>query len=162
MAYPSAATEPEIRFEQYRDERDMPGARRVGFLTTYNIVDPKINSANRSLPGIVSLIDKDLSEPYSVFTYRPLACELPKFSRRSRYFINNWPDLCFMTMQGERCVGESRPDFQRLCQLLLLLGPRWSEAIICKLDQHRCRKTHRGWRQTMSLKQQIQLDVSSS
>lgn len=22
-----------------------------------------------------------------------------------RYFINNWPDLCFMTMQGDRCVG---------------------------------------------------------
>ena len=84
MAYPSspADSKNDIRFEQYKDERDMP--------------------------GIVSLIDKDLSEPYSVFTYR--------------YFINNWPDLCYMTMQGDRCVG----------------------AIICKLDTHRCRRTHRG------------------
>ena len=84
MAYPSSPADSpnDIRFEQYKDERDMP--------------------------GIVSLIDKDLSEPYSVFTYR--------------YFINNWPDLCYMTMQGDRCVG----------------------AIICKLDTHRCRRTHRG------------------
>ena len=87
MAYPSkddsqVSPADDIRFEQYKDERDMP--------------------------GIVSLIDKDLSEPYSVFTYR--------------YFINNWPDLCYMTMQGDRCVG----------------------AIICKLDVHRCRRTNRG------------------
>eukprot|EP00931_Biecheleriopsis_adriatica_P067452 TRINITY_DN41593_c0_g1_i1.p1 TRINITY_DN41593_c0_g1~~TRINITY_DN41593_c0_g1_i1.p1 ORF type:complete len:215 (+),score=48.76 TRINITY_DN41593_c0_g1_i1:66-710(+) len=73
----------DIRYEPYRDECDMP--------------------------GIVTLIEKDLSEPYSVFTYR--------------YFINNWPDLCFLTMQGDRCVG----------------------AIVCKLDVHRCRNTHRGY-----------------
>jgi hypothetical protein len=29
-----------------------------------------------------ALIEKDLSEPYSVFTYR--------------YFLNNWPDLCLL------------------------------------------------------------------
>lgn len=73
----------DIRFVPYKNENDMP--------------------------GIVELIEKDLSEPYSVFTYR--------------YFINNWPDLCFLTMQGEKCVG----------------------AIVCKLDVHRCRNTHRGY-----------------
>lgn len=31
---------------------------------------------------LMALIDKDLSEPYSIFTYR--------------YFINNWPQLCIM------------------------------------------------------------------
>mmetsp|Transcript_75275 Transcript_75275/g.166298 ORF Transcript_75275/g.166298 Transcript_75275/m.166298 type:complete len:196 (-) Transcript_75275:34-621(-) len=100
MAYPMAseiaggsAEVPDIRFEQYRDERDMP--------------------------GIVSLIDKDLSEPYSVFTYR--------------YFINNWPDLCFMTMQGDRCVG----------------------AIICKLDTHRCRKTYRGYIAMLAVEKEL-------
>merc|ERR1712113_389366 len=51
----------------------------------------------------------DLSEPYSIFTYR--------------YFINNWPDLCFLTKKEERCVG----------------------AIVCKLDIHRCRNTKRGY-----------------
>ena len=32
------------------------------------------------LPLISGLIDQELSEPYSVFTYR--------------YFLNNWPELC--------------------------------------------------------------------
>eukprot|EP00747_Dinoflagellata_sp_TGD_P164437 gnl/TRDRNA2_/TRDRNA2_184376_c0_seq1.p1 gnl/TRDRNA2_/TRDRNA2_184376_c0~~gnl/TRDRNA2_/TRDRNA2_184376_c0_seq1.p1 ORF type:complete len:251 (-),score=51.74 gnl/TRDRNA2_/TRDRNA2_184376_c0_seq1:196-948(-) len=46
----------DIEYVQYRDEGDMP--------------------------GIISLIEKDLSEPYSIFTYR--------------YFINCWQGLCFM------------------------------------------------------------------
>jgi len=79
----NALSDGDIRFVPYKNENDMP--------------------------GIVELIEKDLSEPYSVFTYR--------------YFINNWPDLCFLTMQGEKCVG----------------------AIVCKLDMHRCRNTHRGY-----------------
>lgn len=32
------------------------------------------------LPDIQALVSKDLSEPYSVFTYR--------------YFVHNWPHLC--------------------------------------------------------------------
>lgn len=34
------------------------------------------------MPDIMSLIQKDLSEPYSIYTYR--------------YFIHNWPNLCFL------------------------------------------------------------------
>ena len=34
------------------------------------------------MPDIMSLISKDLSEPYSIYTYR--------------YFIHNWPHLCFL------------------------------------------------------------------
>ena len=34
------------------------------------------------MPCIMRLIQKDLSEPYSIYTYR--------------YFIHNWPHLCFM------------------------------------------------------------------
>eukprot|EP00930_Biecheleria_cincta_P042238 TRINITY_DN29057_c0_g1_i1.p1 TRINITY_DN29057_c0_g1~~TRINITY_DN29057_c0_g1_i1.p1 ORF type:complete len:241 (-),score=30.65 TRINITY_DN29057_c0_g1_i1:139-828(-) len=78
-----SVTGDDVRYEPYKDETDMP--------------------------GIVTLIEKDLSEPYSVFTYR--------------YFINNWPDLCYLAMQADRCVG----------------------AIVCKLDRHRCRNTHRGY-----------------
>lgn len=40
------------------------------------------------MPDIMRLIQKDLSEPYSIYTYR--------------YFIHNWPKLCFlvcMTLQ---------------------------------------------------------------
>ncbi|ORY04222.1 acyl-CoA N-acyltransferase [Basidiobolus meristosporus CBS 931.73] len=50
---------------------------------------------------MISLIEKDLSEPYSVYTYR--------------YFIHQWPNLCFLTMDGDKCVG----------------------VIICKLDVHK-------------------------
>lgn len=34
------------------------------------------------MPDIMQLIQKDLSEPYSVYTYR--------------YFIHNWGKLCFL------------------------------------------------------------------
>lgn len=53
------------------------------------------------MPDIMRLIQKDLSEPYSIYTYR--------------YFIHNWPQLCFLAMDGNTCVG----------------------AIVCKLDMHR-------------------------
>merc|ERR1712010_411998 len=43
------------------------------------------------MPLVMGLIEKDLSEPYSIFTYR--------------YFIHNWPSLCILAMLGERCVG---------------------------------------------------------
>uniref|UniRef100_A0A3P8ZYC7 N-acetyltransferase domain-containing protein n=1 Tax=Esox lucius TaxID=8010 RepID=A0A3P8ZYC7_ESOLU len=53
------------------------------------------------MPGIMRLITKDLSEPYSIYTYR--------------YFIHNWPQLCFLAMVEQECVG----------------------AIVCKLDMHK-------------------------
>mmetsp|Transcript_3469 Transcript_3469/g.6580 ORF Transcript_3469/g.6580 Transcript_3469/m.6580 type:complete len:175 (-) Transcript_3469:154-678(-) len=43
------------------------------------------------LPLLQGLIEKDLSEPYSIFTYR--------------YFINNWPELCYLAMDGDKCIG---------------------------------------------------------
>lgn len=53
------------------------------------------------MEAIMALITKDLSEPYSIYTYR--------------YFIHNWPNLCFLAMDGDNCVG----------------------AIVCKLDMHK-------------------------
>lgn len=46
------------------------------------------------------LIQTELSEPYSIYTYR--------------YFIYNWPKLCFLAAHGNEYVG----------------------AIVCKLDMH--------------------------
>jgi peptide alpha-N-acetyltransferase len=57
--------------------------------------------SEKQMPAIMSLIQKDLSEPYSIYTYR--------------YFIHNWPNLCFLAMDDENCVG----------------------AIVCKLDMHK-------------------------
>lgn len=60
------------------------------------------------LQGIMDLIACDLSEPYSIYTYR--------------YFINNWPNLCFLaTMPGANTPSESQ-----------VVG-----AIVCKQDRHR-------------------------
>jgi len=38
--------------------------------------------SEKQMAGIMRLISKDLSEPYSIYTYR--------------YFIHNWPHLCFL------------------------------------------------------------------
>jgi len=41
-----------------------------------------------SLPEVMRLVDDDLSEPYSIFTYR--------------YFVKNWPSLCLLAkIEGE-------------------------------------------------------------
>jgi len=53
------------------------------------------------MPKVMGLIDKDLSEPYSIYTYR--------------YFVNNWPQLCFLAMYDNECIG----------------------VIVSKLDNHR-------------------------
>ncbi|KAH8349548.1 hypothetical protein KR084_001404 [Drosophila pseudotakahashii] len=43
------------------------------------------------LKVLQSLIDSELSEPYSIYTYR--------------YFVYNWPDLCYFALDGDRYVG---------------------------------------------------------
>jgi peptide alpha-N-acetyltransferase len=66
-------------------------------------------SDETQMPLIMRLIQKDLSEPYSIYTYR--------------YFIHNWPNLCFLAMAGPgHCVG----------------------AIVCKLDLHK-KVSRRGY-----------------
>lgn len=45
----------------------------------------------RQLPAIMELLDKDLSEPYSIFTYR--------------FFVHNWPQLCVCAMLKGELVG---------------------------------------------------------
>jgi len=41
-----------------------------------------VYESERQMESIMQLITKDLSEPYSIYTYR--------------YFIHNWPKLCFL------------------------------------------------------------------
>merc|ERR1712098_835565 len=66
-------------------------------------------SDETQMPLIMRLIQKDLSEPYSIYTYR--------------YFIHNWPNLCFLAMAApQQCVG----------------------AIVCKLDLHK-KVSRRGY-----------------
>lgn len=43
------------------------------------------------MPDIMKLIQKDLSEPYSIYTYR--------------YFIHNWPKLCFLVCALQKSLS---------------------------------------------------------
>ncbi|RLN93279.1 hypothetical protein BBJ28_00012582 [Nothophytophthora sp. Chile5] len=45
----------------------------------------------KQLAELVKLIDKDLSEPYSIFTYR--------------YFLYNWPQLSLLARVNQKLVG---------------------------------------------------------
>ncbi|XP_074655039.1 uncharacterized protein LOC141908752 [Tubulanus polymorphus] len=67
-----------------------------------------VYESERQMPDIMRLITKDLSEPYSIYTYR--------------YFIHNWPKLCFLAMDGDITIG----------------------AIVCKLDLHK-KMVRRGY-----------------
>uniref|UniRef100_A0A1L8DC23 N-terminal methionine N(alpha)-acetyltransferase NatC n=1 Tax=Nyssomyia neivai TaxID=330878 RepID=A0A1L8DC23_9DIPT len=69
--------------------------------STLPTIDYEEYKSELQMPDIMRLIQKDLSEPYSIYTYR--------------YFIHNWPKLCFLAMHGDKCVG----------------------AIVCKLGLHR-------------------------
>ena len=73
------------------------------FRITYKVYESELE-----LPSIMKLIQKDLSEPYSIYTYR--------------YFIHNWPKLCYLALYDNKCVG----------------------CIVCKLDIHR-QMTKRGY-----------------
>ncbi|RKP26902.1 acyl-CoA N-acyltransferase [Syncephalis pseudoplumigaleata] len=55
----------------------------------------------RQLPAIIALLEADLSEPYSIYTYR--------------YFIHGWPSLCFLIPQGS--VDRGRPIGVIVCKL---------------------------------------------
>lgn len=65
-------------------------------------------SSELQLPDIRGLITESLSEPYSIYTYR--------------YFIHNWPKLCFLAFDGDKCIG----------------------TIVCKLATHKS-GTYRGY-----------------
>ncbi|WAR19206.1 NAA30-like protein [Mya arenaria] len=73
-----------------------------------NGIEYVVYESELQMPDIMRLITKDLSEPYSIYTYR--------------YFIHNWPKLCFLAMDGGKCVG----------------------AIVCKLDMHK-KMVRRGY-----------------
>jgi hypothetical protein len=66
---------PDCNCETNCDECIMPvaGNDPVSFI---------VYESELQMPDIMRLIQKDLSEPYSIYTYR--------------YFIHNWPHLCFM------------------------------------------------------------------
>ncbi|XP_034239664.1 N-alpha-acetyltransferase 30-like [Thrips palmi] len=80
----------------------------VGILKETDAIVYVSYESELQMPDIMRIMNKDLSEPYSIYTYR--------------YFIYNWPKLCFLAMIGTECVG----------------------AIVCKLDLNR-KSAKRGY-----------------
>lgn len=78
---------PEVPLDALGDEKlqtvgeEPCGLRRSSGECSNGIEYVKYDS-EKQMPDIMSLITKDLSEPYSIYTYR--------------YFIHNWPNLCFL------------------------------------------------------------------
>ena len=62
----SSSNEASVRYREYRDRSD--------------------------LDQLVALIERDLSEPYSIFTYR--------------YFIHTWPELCILAVDNDSDGGD--------------------------------------------------------
>ena len=78
-------------------------------------------SGERHLQSMIDLIACDLSEPYSVFTYR--------------YFINNWPNLCYLAL-----VPAKEADAEGPAREERLVG-----CIVCKQEAHRTTQAMRGY-----------------
>ncbi|KAI9479943.1 N-alpha-acetyltransferase 30 [Coemansia sp. RSA 1290] len=56
-------------------------------------VEYRIYEKESDLEPAMALIDQDLSEPYSIYTYR--------------YFVQQWPSLCILAFdkQADKCIG---------------------------------------------------------
>lgn len=63
-----------------------------------------VYESEEQMPDIMRLITKDLSEPYSIYTYR--------------YFIHNWPKLCFLV--GIPSVREASVMSITICAWILI------------------------------------------
>lgn len=65
-----------------------PHATTISAHATSLILLPMQYRDERDLPIVMSLVDSELSEPYSIFTYR--------------YFLQQWPQLCFIAYDGDK------------------------------------------------------------
>ncbi|CAK9311533.1 unnamed protein product [Citrullus colocynthis] len=78
------------------------------------------------LPLIMNLVDQELSEPYSIFTYR--------------YFVYLWPQLSFLAFHRGKCVGtvvckmgEHRGTFRGYIAMLVVIKPYRGKGIASEL-----------------------------
>lgn len=97
----ATATAPPVEFSQYQGEKQ--------------------------LAELVKLIDKDLSEPYSVFTYR--------------FFLYNWPELCVLARVQHKLVGVI------ICRLEPLgASPEEADAAVQQSDEQQSQGQPQRWR----------------
>ncbi|KAG5184929.1 acyl-CoA N-acyltransferase [Tribonema minus] len=92
---------------------------RDKLLTGEQLPEPKVEivyevyGGEQRLGDIMALVDRDLSEPYNIFTYR--------------YFLNNWPELCFVALAGQDIAGvvvckAERDQDERYCGYIAMLA----------------------------------------
>ncbi len=88
--------------------------------------------------GIMDMMEKELSEPYSIFTYR--------------YFIHNWPNLCFLVRKAERTSNlHYYKIWQLICQAMVdkvMVG-----TIVCKAERTR-KGVYRGYIAMLAVNQE--------
>lgn len=72
-------------------------------LSTGNTMEYHPYKDENEMSAIIELVQRDFSEPYNIYTYR--------------YFIHNWPQLCFLAREPNSDVIKG--------------------AIVCKLDQEK-------------------------
>lgn len=89
-----------------------------------NFLDYRPFKDESELPALMRLIEKDLSEPYSIYTYR--------------YFISNWPGLCHLVYDRRNSDGLNHDDDDNG-------GGRLVGVIIGKMAMHRCSQRMRGY-----------------
>ncbi|KAK9249472.1 acyl-CoA N-acyltransferase [Lipomyces tetrasporus] len=87
--------------------------------------EPPRDTAERDLTAIRRLISQDLSEPYGIYVYR--------------YFIYQWPDLCFVALDTDMRASASSSSAE---QTTTHAGTQTHEdnlvgAVVCKLAPHR-------------------------
>ncbi|XP_078447501.1 acyl-CoA N-acyltransferases (NAT) superfamily protein isoform X1 [Wolffia australiana] len=83
-------------------------------------------SGEHQLPLIMGLVDQELSEPYSIFTYR--------------YFVYLWPQLSFLAFHKGKCIGtvvckmgEHRHQFRGYIAMLVVVKPYRGRGIATEL-----------------------------
>jgi len=102
VSAPKMADQPEKEKESGVDNNEGKEDARQDNPAAENVnIEFERYTSELQMPAIIKLIQADLSEPYSIYTYR--------------YFIHNWPNLCFLARHGSEYVG----------------------AIVCKLDYHK-------------------------
>ncbi|CAL8463994.1 g3529 [Coccomyxa elongata] len=76
------------------------GRKSSGIKSDINVVYRQYGG-EQDMHYVMELVDNELSEPYSIFTYR--------------YFLHNWPKLCWLAFDSTHCFG----------------------VVVCKADDHR-------------------------
>jgi peptide alpha-N-acetyltransferase len=85
-------------------------------------------SGEKDLHLVSSLIEKELSEPYSVFTYR--------------YFVNQWPELCILVCsQSPACfIQRIFHIYPSVFYVQAMAGDKSVGTIVCKLEDGKNRR----------------------